>query len=118
MRYAELPDVAAVVSTVERLELKLVGSLDTVPLPEGHAFFRALLASNRVDSSVRRETGVSTDALSKLLKANIVVAHPDGTFSFHSRLVERHFKEALQGAPHRASGAQCQAASAPGMAAA
>lgn len=92
VRYAELPNVAAVMSKIELLELKLEGRLDAMAVPRDHAFFLALATAHRVNSSVRRKTGVSTEMLSSLLKANIIVAHPDETFSFHSRFVERYFE--------------------------
>lgn len=95
VRYATLPNVAAVMSKTALLELKLEGSLDAVGVPRNHAFFRALAATNRVNSSLRRKTGISTEMLSSLLKANIIVAHPDETFSFHSRFVKRYFEGIL-----------------------
>ena len=61
-------------------------------VPNGHAFFRALLMSKHVDSSVQRQTGISAEALTKLLKADIIMAHPDNTFTFHSRFVARYFQ--------------------------
>lgn len=105
-RYSDLPDVAAVMSAVELLELKLEGTLAAVAVPRGHAFFHALVASNRVNSSVRRKAGISTEELSHLLKANVIAFHPDETFTFHSRFVERYFKEARgAAAPPTASAA-------------
>ena len=95
MRYAALPNVAAVMSKIELLEMKLEGSLATVAVPRNHAFFRALAAKNRANSSLRRKTGISNEVLTSLLKANIIVAHPDETFSFHSRFVERYFEDSL-----------------------
>lgn len=92
VRFANLPDTAAIRSEIRLLELELEGDLHVAQIPRGHAFFRALLLSKHVDSSVQRQTGISAEALTKLLKANIIMAHPDNTVTFHSRFVERYFQ--------------------------
>ncbi len=59
-----------------------------------HDLFRVLVTEQRIkDSQVRSLCGEKADAtLSALLEKNIIAAHPNETFTFHSRHVESFFK--------------------------
>ena len=64
-----------------------------------HKFFRALVSQERVDVDPARNMwgDKHITALRALLDKNIIAAHPDLTFTFHSRHVESFFKQEVFG---------------------
>ena len=64
-----------------------------------HKFFRALASQERVDVDPARNLwgDKHITALRALLEKNIIAAHPDLTFTFHSRHVESFFKQEVFG---------------------
>jgi hypothetical protein len=70
-------------------------AVESVGIGERHPLFGALVAQQRIDKSpAKRLLGDSADTtLRALLDKNIIAAHPDLTFTFHSRHVESFFKQ-------------------------
>jgi hypothetical protein len=63
-----------------------------------HKFFRALVSQERIDVDPARNMwgDKHITALRALLDKNIIAAHPDLTFTFHSRHVESFFKQEVE----------------------
>jgi hypothetical protein len=58
-----------------------------------------LLENKRIDvHAARLLWGGDTAAIRALLAKNIIAAHPDNMFSFHSRYVENFFQDVFSGA--------------------
>jgi hypothetical protein len=75
------------------LHKKTMNSLRLAGLDPRHAFFHALVAQLRIDDDPARDMlGVEHQSILRtLLEKNIVAAHPDLTYTFHSRYVETFF---------------------------
>ena len=73
--------------------------LDTMKIDKRHELFRTLVSQTRLtDHPARHLLGDSADTtLRALLDKNIIAAHPDLTFTFHSRHVESFFKQEVFG---------------------
>ena len=71
----------------------------SVGIRERHPLFGALVAQQRIDKSPAcLLLGAKADTtLRALLDKNIIAAHPDLTFTFHSRHVESFFKQEVLG---------------------
>jgi hypothetical protein len=69
-------------------------AVESVGIGERHELFRTLVSQQRIDKSpARLLLGDSADTtLRALLDKNIIAAHPDLTFTFHSRHVESFFR--------------------------
>ena len=74
-------------------------AVESVGIDERHPLFGALVAQQRIDKSPAcLLLGVKADTtLRALLEKNIIAAHPDLTFTFHSRHVESFFKQEVFG---------------------
>jgi hypothetical protein len=95
----KLPDAAVVEAKVGELErMHVKDKLEVLQLAHDHAFFKALVATKRITSDERRTCKLGQPALDALLKANIIAAHPDGSYTFHSRFVERYFEKVVAAA--------------------
>ena len=73
-------------------------AVESVGIDERHPLFGALVAQQRIDKSpAKRLLGAKADTtLCALLDKNIIAAHPDYTFTFHSRHVESFFKQEVE----------------------
>ena len=74
-------------------------AVESVGIGERHELFRTLVSITRLkDHPARLLLGDSADTtLRALLDKNIIAAHPDLTFTFHSRHVESFFKQEVFG---------------------
>jgi len=73
-------------------------AVESVGIDERHPLFGALVAQQHIDKSpAKRLLGAKADTtLRALLDMNIIAAHPDYTFTFHSRHVESFFKQEVE----------------------
>jgi hypothetical protein len=73
--------------------------LDTMKIDGRHELFRTLVSQTRLkDHPARLLLGDMADSsLRSLVDKNIIAAHPDLTFTFHSRHVESFFKQEVFG---------------------
>jgi hypothetical protein len=90
-------------ATRQELFDKTAIDLDTAKVDKRHELFRALVSGQRVKIlSARLLFGEKADTtLRALLDKNIIAAHPDLTFTFHSRHVESFFKQEVFGSKKR-----------------
>jgi hypothetical protein len=74
-------------------------AVESVGIGERHPFFGALVAQQRIDKSPAKRlfSDKADTTLRALLNKNIISAHPDLTFTFHSRHVETFFKQEVFG---------------------
>ena len=86
-------------STRQELFKATRDAVESVGIGERHPLFDALVAQQRIDKSpAKRLFGDKADTtLRALLDKNIIAAHPDLTFTFHSRHVESFFKQEVFG---------------------
>lgn len=89
----KLLDAGMVEATVSQLNNNLQRQLKKLGVPGAHPFLVALANAGPmgVPTSVFTASDLPEDRLDALLKANIVAAHPNGSYTFHSRYVERFF---------------------------
>jgi hypothetical protein len=87
-------------ATSEKLFEKTSMVLDASHIDERHEFFRALVDKTTIKDRPARQLWGGTDkfdsAMRVLVGNNIVSAHPNSTYTFHSRHVETFFKEVFR----------------------
>jgi hypothetical protein len=87
---------------------KTKNSLRLAGLDPRHPFFRALALQQRVDDDPARDLlGMEHQSILRtILEKNIVAAHPDLTYTFHSRYVDTFFKGVFAAVGREGSGAE------------
>jgi len=93
--YRGLDSEAKVDAKVKQLEGQLLRDLTALQVPHDHPFLKALTAAGPegVAKDVFTASGLPMAKLAALLKANIIAAHTDGSYTFHSRFVQRYFQK-------------------------
>jgi KaiC/GvpD/RAD55 family RecA-like ATPase len=91
--YVNVYAAAGNATTRDNLYRQVQKGLDEVNVDSRHAIFRDLLENKRIDDHAARLLwGGESTVIRALLAKNIIAAHPDNTFSFHSRYVETFFQ--------------------------
>lgn len=90
----ESMDAAFVDAKAKQLHDELWKDLRKMQVPHDHPFLKKLAMCKVLNNKDSIDLGFSEDRLALLLEANVIAAHPNSTYTFHSRYVERFFEAA------------------------
>jgi len=71
------------------------GSLKDLKIKEDHELFKKLLKDRAVGETAAKNL-VDAKMIKDLLEANILAQHPNGTYTFHSRVVETYLRSQIK----------------------
>jgi hypothetical protein len=96
LRAAAAPSAESVAAMRRELDTRTSATLKGLGLAPAGDFFRELVAAGRVPEDAALDL-VDSPALAALLRANVLAAHADGTYTVHARHVETFLRRAAAG---------------------